>query len=339
MSHEIDMSNGVGACMVAGKPAWHELGVNVEQAVTSGAAIKLAGLDWSVESRPLHYGGRDADDCEAFEVPGKVGLVRSDTQALLSIRSESYVPLQNVEAFDFMDGVLGDDVERVKYETAGALRGGRVVWMMARMPGEVVVGDGDVTYPYLLLSNSHDGTQAVRIMPTMVRVVCNNTLNLAMRSQGVASAFTMWHTSGLTNRMAEAKRVLGLVRKQTAAFGEQASALAGVEVSRQRMQQYLAELFPVDASGTDRQKENALGKRQDVRRLFEEEPANTMDGVRGTGWGLLNAATHYVDHEAYGLDEGEDEQGRNDGRLSSIWYGKGAKMKAFAMERALAMVN
>lgn len=332
MAHEIDMSNGIGACMVAGDPAWHGLGVNVEEAVTSGAAIKLAGLDWTVERRCLFYTPSDPESVETFDVPGKVALVRSDNNELLSIRSKSYVPLQNVEAFDFMDALVDQgEVESVKYQTAGALKGGRVVWMLAKLPGEVRVGEHDVSYPYLLLSNSHDGTQAVRIMPTMVRVVCNNTLNLAIRRKGMAPEFTMWHTPGLKGKRAEAKRVLGLASASVKVYGQKAAALAKVEVSRQRRQQFAADLFPIEDDATDRQKDNAMGKRKELQRLFEDEPANTLPGIEGTGWALLNAATHMVDHGLYAAEDGEDEKGRNEGRLSSIWYGKGAKLKAMAM--------
>lgn len=337
MAHEIDMSNGRANVMVAGDPAWHELGQNVSEAQDSAAAIGLAGLDWEVQARKLFYGGADDDACEAHDVPSQVALVRSDTGALLSIRSESYVPLQNREAFRFVDDVLGGDV---RYETAGSLKGGRVVWVMARIPGEVVVGEDDVTYPYLLLSNSHDGTQAVRVMPTMVRVVCNNTLNLAMGRRGVAPQFTMWHTPGLMGKVNEAKRVLGVSVSAVEFFAAKARALAGVSVSRQRRQQFMADLFPVDGDATDRQRDHAMARRAEVTRLFEEEPANNLDGIRGSAWALLNAATHYVDHDRYGLGgSDESERGKNEGKLRSIWVGSGAKQKALAWDRALAMVN
>lgn len=345
MAHEIDMSNGRANVMVAGDPAWHRLGVNVAKAKSSAEAIGLAGLDWEVQARKLFFGGAEEGSVEAFDVPGQVALVRSDTGAMLSIRSESYVPLQNREAFSFVDQVLGGDAGEgtargVMYETAGSLKGGRVVWVLAKIPGEVVVGQDDVSHPYLLLSNSHDGTQAVRVMPTMVRVVCQNTLNLAIGQRGVLPAFTMWHTPGLMGRVAEAQRVLGVAEREVERFGAAARRLATVDVSRQRRQQFLADLFPVASDATDRQRESVRTKRAEVSRLFDDEPANNLDGIRGSAWALLNAATHYVDHDRYAIEDGGDAvRGKNEGRLRSMWIGNGAKFKAKAWERAVAMAN
>ncbi|MCL2641729.1 MAG: DUF932 domain-containing protein, partial [Phycisphaerales bacterium] len=180
MSHEIDTSTGQAAVFVTGTPAWHRLGRTIEQAATSADAINLAGLNWHVAQWPIN--ATDPTSWLTTSAPDHVANVRTDTRSILGIVSKDYRVFQNADAFDFMDSLVGDKL--AMFETAGSLKGGRKVWMLARIPKEYRAGPDDLIKPYVLLVNSHDGTSSLRMLPTTVRVVCQNTLNLALREAG-----------------------------------------------------------------------------------------------------------------------------------------------------------
>ena len=140
MAHAIDQTTGRAAVFVTGEPAWHRLGVVIENATTSAEAIGLAGLDWRVEQWPVRAFDPDNHSIEAG-IPDTVANVRTDTKAVLGVVGKRYRVFQNHEAFDFMDGLVGDKL--AMYETAGSLHGGKRVWMMASIPKEYRAGPDD----------------------------------------------------------------------------------------------------------------------------------------------------------------------------------------------------
>lgn len=149
---------------------WHGLGTCVEEAPTSADALRLAGLDWEVKQRNIQV-------CGGAKIENFKANVRSSDGAVLGVVSDRYQIVQNAEAFSFTDELIGGDV---RYETAGSLQNGKKIWLLARMPVQKIVGD-DVE-PYLCFSNTHDGSGSIRVCMTPIRVVCNNTLNLALNS-------------------------------------------------------------------------------------------------------------------------------------------------------------
>ena len=156
---------------------WHRIGKVTEDALTSAEAITEAELDWEVELRGLYtdevfLGGHK----KIMEVPDAFATVRNSDNKVLGVVGNRYTPIQNIECFDFLDTVLDDSSAR--YETAGSLYGGKIVWMLVNLGKDIVVGE-DRTVPYLLLTNSHDGSTAIKGMTTPIRVVCANTLSLA----------------------------------------------------------------------------------------------------------------------------------------------------------------
>jgi len=190
---------------------WHGLGAVLGRPPASIAqAIEASGLGWRVEREPVAVDRGDAatvDDlwaprCE--EIPGYYATVRQDTGAVLGIVGERYRVVQNEEAFEFVDALLGSSLH---FETAGSLGGGRRVWVLATLPDHVVVG-GDPVRPYVLLLNSHDGSTAVIAATTPVRVVCQNTQNWGL--QRARQRFSIRHTEQISRRMHEARRVLEL---------------------------------------------------------------------------------------------------------------------------------
>ena len=165
------MSANVETMFSVRETPWHGLGRIVMDAPASREALELAGLDWQVESRNI-YSGTGA------MIPGYRANVRSTDDAVLGVVSDRYRIVQNEEAFQFTDDLLG---EGVTYETAGSLQGGKKVWMLAKLPEKYIIAGDEVT-PYLVFFNSHDGSSGVKVAMTPVRVVCQNTLNLALNN-------------------------------------------------------------------------------------------------------------------------------------------------------------
>jgi phage/plasmid-like protein (TIGR03299 family) len=230
MAHEVD------SMMFAGEAPWHGLGVRVPHEVTSEEAIRHAGLDWKVATTSVLavLGG----DREPTPVPRARAVVRQSDGTPLGIVGERYRPIQNAEAFAFFDEVVGEG--QAIYHTAGGLNGGRRVWILAKLPGEIRVGGDDVTEKYLLLSNSHDGTSALRMLFTPVRVVCQNTLNIALR-RGVGQASSIRHTASAPLRIDEARRVLGLSTDFYDEFADTAARLGATRYSDANMWELVKE--------------------------------------------------------------------------------------------------
>ena len=188
------MSANVESMFYAGREKpWHGLGTQVEEAPTSADALRLAGLDWTVQRKPIQVcGGRKVDNFFAN--------VRSSDGAVLGVVSDRYQVVQNAEAFAFTDALIGGEGQ-VHYETAGSLMGGRKIWLLAKLPDTEIVGDK--TEPYLCFSNTHDGSGAIRVCMTPIRVVCNNTLNIALN--GAKRAWSVRHTGDIQAKLQEGK--------------------------------------------------------------------------------------------------------------------------------------
>lgn len=256
---------------------WHGLGVRVEEAPDSETALVKAGLLWAVTSEPVYF----ADGL----IPGYKANVRSTDRAVLGVVTDSYRIVQNREAFAFTDALLG---EGVRYETAGSLRGGKRIWLLARLPERYKVLDDDVE-PYVCFSNSHDGWSAVRVILTPVRVVCNNTLTLALN--GAPRTWSTQHVGNVHDRLEEARRTLGLAQAYYETLCDEADRLVNIPVN---MEELIAQLFPMpDNAEAKRAAENAEERRAWFRRAAL---APDLKAYYGTAWGFVNAAADMACH-------------------------------------------
>lgn len=332
MSHEIDQSTGAAAVFTAGTPPWHGLGRNVTEAVTSAEAIRLAGLDWTVVQWPVS--AVSPEGWGTVVAKDFIANVRDDTKAVLGIVSKKYRPFQNLEAFDFCDAVVGEGM--AKYETAGALRGGRRVWLLLKLPDEMKVGPEDQIRPYLLVYNTFDGSSCLRGVLTATRVVCQNTLNLALghaRGEGV----TIRHRGDLQGRVNEARETLGLVQKRLKHFGREVDVFRSVPMVNGRLARYFDGLLPpLDKNPTDREWKNRLRSLDKLNVNFTNE-LNTLPGMRGTLWAALNAATEFADHQR--RFRGNTSTVKAENRLDSIWFGSSADFKQGAYRSALELAG
>lgn len=330
MAHEIDMTTGRAAIAYSkkGGTPWHALGTAFDDLMTSAEALEGASLNFSVEKRQAHFINNEGN---AQQVPGRFVTVRSDTVAPLGTVGEGYEVIQNVEAFDFMDNLI--ETGEVRYEVAGALRGGATVWMLAKMPEATRISYDDVVDNYLLLTNSHDGSKACSVAFTTVRVVCANTLKLA-KQQGLKHEFKIRHSGNIQSKLAQAQEVLGLAQQGFDTFGKQARAMSFTTYKSQaEVDRFLNEVIGIkNPDDMTKQQETARYK---MRGLLETGRGTDLPGVKGTYWGLLNAVTEYVDHERGSRNTGRDVE---ETRLEAITWGGGQTMKERAYSLALAAV-
>lgn len=259
---------------------WHGLGTRVEEAPTSADALRLAGLDWTVEQRPVFL------ENSSVPVTNYKANVRDRDGQVLGIVTDRYQVVQNADAFSWTDELIGGDV---RYETAGSLRGGKKIWLLAKMPTAKVAGD-DVE-PYLCFANTHDGSGAVKVCMTPVRVVCNNTLNLALNT--AKRSWSMKHVGDMNGKLTEARQTLELAERYMLCLDAQALQLANVTVTDEKLEKLLSEMFPLKADATERQK-NTVKAAKDEFMICYFMP--DLKKFRGTGWGVVNAMADMVDH-------------------------------------------
>lgn len=275
------MSANVESMFYVREAPWHGLGQKVENALCSQQALEEAGLDWRVIQRSLLTDN-------LMEIPGFKANIRNTDQQLLGIVTDRYSIVQNHEAFAFTDELLG---EGVKFETAGSLQNGRKVWMLARLPNNYIFA-GDVLSPYLVFSNSHDGSSGIKVAMTPIRVVCQNTLNLALRN--AKRIWTTNHTGDMKSKLDEAKKTLLLAEYYMNRFGTEVDRLNRIKMSDSKVMEYIEQLFPMADLPTNTQKKNVDRLRSDIQaRYFEAPDLAQMDK---NGYRFINAVSDFATH-------------------------------------------
>ena len=260
---------------------WHGLGTRVEEAPTSEAALIYAGLDWNVIQEDVYTE-------ERIFVPGYKVNLRDSDGAVLGIVSDRYRVVQNAEAFRFTDDLLG---EGVTYETAGSLNGGRKTWMLAKLPQRYIISGDEIT-PYLVVMNSHDGSSGIKVAMTPIRVVCQNTLNLALTS--AKRIWTTKHTTNVMGRVHEAQVTLGLAEKYMTALGREIDLLSDIRLSDRIAKEFLDEMFPVTDDMSDLQRKNNSRMREDLEYRYYDAP--DLDHIGKNGYRFINAVSDFATH-------------------------------------------
>jgi phage/plasmid-like protein (TIGR03299 family) len=274
MSHGITEKDNL---FVAFTPAWHGLGTVVDKALSSEDALRIAKLDWNVEQFPVFVDNK--------KVENSFGNVRSDTGDCLGIVSKKYVPMQNRDAFAFVDDLMGLDEAVVKYESAGSLWGGERIWMMARIPDSKILDDTIANY--LFISNSHGGKSSVKCGISNVRIVCNNTLQLATES--APRVWSARHMSSIEERKKEAMQALGFSSSYIKQMEDRANKLYSIKVEPNYI---LDKLFVLKEDVSERIKRNILETREEILSIHNNK--NDLGNFRNTGWGVYNAVADYV---------------------------------------------
>jgi phage/plasmid-like protein (TIGR03299 family) len=264
---------------------WHGLGQEVKEALNSQQALIAAGLDWRVIQKPLYINTGDG----FIQVKDQFANVRETDNLFLGNVSDKYKIVQNEDAFSFTDNLLG---EGVTYETAGSLSNGKKVWMLARMPETELVGDK--TIPYLVFTNSFDGKGSIRVAITPVRVVCQNTLNLAL-SQAVR-AWSTKHVGNIEGKLEEAKKTLELASVYMKNLQKSAVELAKDVISHIDFKVFTETLLPItdDMLGNTKAQEVVEEDRRLLTKAYFEAP--DIEQFVGTKWGVINAVSDMATH-------------------------------------------
>lgn len=333
------MPDYVDTMAYAGETPWHGLGTRLPEDMPTLDMIGAAGLGWMVEKRPVFY-----QRGEQFEaVPDRFTVCRSDTGASLGATvSGRYEPFQNAELFAFGDALreAGD----VRWHTAGSVKDGRRVWVLAQSAGQFEVkrrgGVSDRHAPFLLLTAGHDGAFGIRVQFTSVRVVCWNTLSAAVGEKDRAH-FTARHTRNVRYRVADAREALELAASHFVAEVETLQGLADTPMDRAGFVEFACQILtgkddPQEAgevvqASEGRSRSMYERKGSELVQLFEHGKGNAGDSL----FDGLNAVTEFIDHQRGRVKVARTIEARAKG-LDSAWYGAGAETKRRGLKLLMA---
>lgn len=306
--------------------AWHNLGQVVEDYPTSAEAIRYAGLDYAVEKRPLFtydtqdFNGNSELAIPKIEVPDFYATVRTDTDNVLGVVGKDYNIIQNIDAFSFFDSIVGSD-EGILYETAGALGKGGRIFITAKLPDYIRVGRDDLIENYLFLTTSHDGYGSITAAFTPIRIVCNNTLNAAIK--GTVNSIRIRHTSGAHERLKQAHRLLGISNQLAVELDEVYNHWSKIRITDNAVKSLIQM-----AMAPSREVLQSLknGKEDELSGIFNNTVSAVLDyaftsqaqqeaTTKGTLFGAYNAVTGYFQNvRSYKNEES---------KLKSIMFGTG----------------
>jgi len=277
-----------------GVKPWHDLGVVLSGAMNSEDALREAHLDWQVISEPIYSEGMVTSirmlggNSNVRSIPGFMANVREDTMEVLGVVSDKYRVIQNVDAFKFADDLMDIKQGEAVYETAGSLFNGRRVFMLLNLPAEMILDDK--VEKYLCLSNSHDGSGAMKVFTTGIRVVCNNTLSMALGGfeKGLGRGISIRHMSSADIRKKEAVRTYRMADDYFDGIRRFAEKMAGKKVDVDAL---LTKLFPEDASWSARQIRNNSEVRETIKGLCRYK--DDLGNHARDGWGFVNAVADF----------------------------------------------
>lgn len=336
MAHNLNFNQRTGKYSffsVQEKP-WHGLGQIVQDYPTSTQAIQHAGLDYDVVKTPLYTKGsgiiQTANDLEMgsseLDVPNYFANIRTDTNAVLGVVGKDYQIVQNREAFAFFDAIIGGG-DGILYETAGALGDGERIFITAKLPDYIRVGNGDdVTEKYIFLTTSHDGSGSITAAFTPIRIVCQNTLNASLRS--MSNVVRIRHTSGAKQRLEDAHKVMGLANTLSMQLEDIFNHWAKVKVTDTEVKKLIQlALCPNKETLAHIQK----GNEDEISTVFKNtvedafsyammSDTQQMETTKGTLFGAYNAVTGYYQNVRNYKD--------NEAKLQSIVMGGTAQIKS-----------
>ena len=313
MPHNLNVTNGVPSMMYVGETPWHSLGTKLDKPATSEEAIQAAHLDFTVEKFRLKTTPND------LSVESHFATVRTDTMEVLGVVGSRYEPIQNKYAFTTFDALVSEG--EAIYHTAGALGKGERIWILAKLPDYIRVNGNDLVEKYLLLVNSHDGSSTVRVKLTPIRVVCENTLSLAL--SGAEQEVHIRHTLNAKEKLREAHEILGLTNKLYMQLEAIFNRMSETMVRGRTLTDYIEAVFPNRPESRD----NSWMTKVRYKIVELAESGQGAELTKGTLWGAYNAVTEYVDH--YRGAKADETQ-----RLKSMWFGSGERIKKNAFRIA-----
>jgi phage/plasmid-like protein (TIGR03299 family) len=336
MAHNLNFNSRTGkySFFSVKEKAWHNLGQIVQEYPTSEEAIKYAGLDYEVEKSPLftkgsgiieNSNGIEMIDSE-LKVPNYFANIRTDNNTVLGVVGKDYHIVQNREAFSFFDSIVSGG-DGILYETSGALGNGERIFITAKLPDYIRVGNGDdITEKYIFLTTSHDGSGSITAAFTPVRIVCQNTLNASLKN--MSNVVRIRHTAGAKQRLDDAHKVMGLANKLSQELESTFNHWAKIKVGDDEMKRLIQlALCPNKETLNHLQK----GNFDDVSTVFKNtvddafayamiSESQQMDTTKGTLFGAYNAVTGYFQNVRNYKD--------NEAKLQSTVLGGTAQLKS-----------
>jgi phage/plasmid-like protein (TIGR03299 family) len=312
------MSANVETMMSVQETPWHGRGTVLPNYLgTVEENIAAAGLDWDVYESPMKTLGGQL-------VPHHKAIIRATDETVLGVVGRMYKPLQNRDAFKWFQPFL--DAGEAKLETAGALNHGRRVWVLAKLNRDpITVAPGDDVNKYLLLSNGHDGTLAIRVGFTPIRVVCQNTLSAAHTSDA-SKLLRIRHSSKSLAALEAVRETVNVADAAFVATAEKYRRLASLDVNSADLRKYIRTVLsmPEEETALPTRSKNTI---ESIIKNFESGRGSDLPASK-TAWGMYNALTEYLTWQ----------RGRSvDTRLSELWYGTGARLNARALDLALSL--
>jgi phage/plasmid-like protein (TIGR03299 family) len=339
------MTHAVETMAYTGEVPWHGLGTEVNNTMSPKEMLKAAQIDWTVSKRPAYTTDRPdvwnlndpTEEAGFLRASDQYFLVRDSDNKILSPCGESYVPFQNAEVMDFFKKFT--EAGSMTMETAGSLKEGKDIWGLAKITDKFSLSGGDEVGGYLLLNNSHQVGKAMTVMFTSIRVVCNNTLTMALKGHYTeGNRFRVLHLQMFDEEIHKAaEEALGISGQQMQQFKEQSEFLESKRAKEFDLSNYIAELFQPNllierAKAADQAALPPLYQEfartaELVHEAVECSPGANLASAKGTWWGALNAVTYVVDHQKKSMAEGN--------ALHSAWFGSGANTKRKALAKAL----
>ena len=290
MAHNLEVKNGQASFVSNGQKAWHNLGTIVDGAMNTQQVIELANLNYEVAKTHL-VAAEEVDGVTHYmDVPNRVATYRKDTKDVLGIVSDRYEIVQNLDAFGFFDAIV--DAGEAIFETAGVLGKGEKIFVTAKLPEDLLVG-GEKCEKYVILTNSHDGSSSIIAGFTTVRIVCQNTLNVALRN--MSNKVSIQHKLGAKERLSEAYRVLDISSKYTQEVYESFNRMVDVKMDDEQLRKYIADTMKPQVQ-SEEESTRFKNLTNSIFNFAKTHPTQVTDEANGTLWGAYNSISGYYNY-------------------------------------------
>lgn len=298
-----------------GEKPWHGNGTSVSEALNASEALKTAKLDFTVEKRDIFLK-------DNVHILGKYATVRTDENRVLGIVGKRYRVIQNSDMLSFFDPLI--EKSEAIYHTAGVLGHGERIWLLAKLPDSMRIGNDDIIDKYILLTNSHDGSGSALVKITNVRVVCENTLNFSITDAG--KMFRISHTSSYQEKLDKAYQILGIAQNYFKTVEQTINKLSIQEMTDKQLLEYVNSVL--DIKSEEEISKQTKDRREKILELYETGKGSEL--AKGTLWGGLNAVTEYVDHHM---------KTRDNKYIDNVWFGTGNSLKNKAYNILTNVIN
>ena len=295
MAHNLEIKDGKASFVAKGEKAWHGLGTYVNEAMTSEQVVELANLNYEVAKTPIYINPpiQEGEDESLVEIPEIYATYRLDNKAPLGLVSDRYEIVQNKDAFLFFDPII--DRGEAIYQTAGVLGRGERVFITAKLPEDILVA-GEKVEQYLLITNGHDGKNAVRVGFTPIRVVCNNTLTAALSN--LKNSYTIFHFNNPQERLKEAHKVMGLASSYMNEVASIFDSMANTKISDEQLKAFIEDIF-VNREYVEKKEKVSTRAKNLVDKIYtfaKYHPTQITPSTNGTIYGAYNAVSGYFGH-------------------------------------------